>query len=277
MNVPDPAIAASADSTSGDASPLASRIAAAGLDWIVPRWPAPSRVRAFVTTRNGGVSAGPCASLDLGTVPPSDAARDELRAVAENRRRVQAFLPSAPAWLEQVHGADVAVVASQRAASPLRVDAAVTREAGVVLAVRVADCMPVLFADSAGEVVGIAHAGWRGLAAGVLENTVAAMRCAPEGVIAWLGPAIGPSAFEVGADVRDAFVNPDPRATAAFVAGRPGKWHADLEALARMRLARAGVASIHGGGMCTASDSQRFFSFRRDRATGRMAAFVWLA
>lgn len=275
MNVPHSAIVA--DSTSGDASPLAERIAAAGFDWIVPRWPAPGRVRAFVTTRNGGVSAGPCASLDLGAAVPGDAAQDALRAIAENRRRVQAFLPSAPAWLEQVHGAEVAVVTSRRTTSPPRADAAVTREAGVVLAVRVADCMPVLLANSGGEVIGIAHAGWRGLAAGVLENTVAAMRCAPQGIVAWLGPAIGPSAFEVGADVRDAFVDSDPGAGAAFVAGRPGKWHADLEALARMRLARTGIASVHGGGMCTASDPGRFFSFRRDRTTGRMAAFAWLA
>jgi hypothetical protein len=135
----------------------------------------------------------------------------------------------------------------------------------------------VLFADREGSVIGIAHAGWRGLAAGVLENTVAAMNCAPAQIVAWFGPAIGRSAFEVGTDVHDAFVQADRDAAAAFVDGRPGKWYADLEALARMRLARAGVTSAHGGGMCTVSDPERFFSFRRDRTAGRMAAFVWRA
>jgi len=221
---------------------LAQRIRAAGLDWIAPDWPAPRGVHAFITTRNDGVSP-------------------------------EAFLPAPPCRLTQVHGAEV--VAAPDASKSPRADAAVTFEPNVVLAVRVADCMPVLFADRAGSVIGIAHAGWRGMAAGVLENTIAAMSREPSRVFAWLGPAIGRSAFEVGADVRDAFVGADPGAQKAFADVRPGKWLADLEALARMRLARAGVNAIHGGHMCTASDPARFFSFRRDGTSRRMEAFLW--
>jgi YfiH family protein len=285
------ALATSMDAEASAA--LARRLAAAGLDWIVPRWRAPANVHALMTTRNGGVSTGAAESLDLGGV--SAASPSEADAVAENRRRVQAFLPGAPAWLEQVHGARVVTFGTGDARDvqptpnvvPLspapstphwpRADAAVTRAADVVLAVRAADCLPVLFCDRDGAVAAIAHAGWRGLAAGVLENTVAAMQCDPARILAWLGAAIGPSAFEVGADVRDAFVGGDPAAEIAFVARGPGKWHADLEALARLRLSRAGVASIEGGGMCTASDPDRFFSYRRERGAGRMGAFIWRA
>ena len=273
---------------------LAARFAAAGLDWIVPRWPAAPHVHAFVTTRNGGVSVGAAASLDLGDASLRDGDPIDAARVAENRRRVAAFLPAPPLWLEQVHGTDVVFadpVASQRLPGDARGaggerlrqaesfaargDAAVTRETNVVLAVRVADCLPVLLADRSGSVIGIAHAGWRGLAAGVIENTVAAMNSPPAEIVAWLGPAIGPSAFEVGADVRDAFLQADGRAGAAFTAAAPGKWLADLEALARMRLARAGVTSIAGVSMCTASDPGRFFSWRRDRTRARMAALLW--
>lgn len=235
---------------------LGQRIAAAGLDWIVPQWPVPASVNAFVTTRN----AVACA---------------------------EAFLPSAPFRLEQVHGALIVDADAHHAEPSLdpatrgsdaelpRGDGAVTRTPGVVLTVRFADCLPVLFADTAATVIGIAHAGWRGLAAGVLENAVSAMRCEPATLLAWFGPAIGKSAFEVGADVHDAFVTADADSEAAFAPGRPGKWFADLEALARMLLRRSGVSAVHGGSMCTASDPARFHSFRRDRATGRMAAFVW--
>lgn len=238
---------AAAQATRPDAG-LALRFAAAGLDWIVPAWPAPASVHAFVTTRKD-------------TSAPGE------------------FLPSPPRWLEQVHGA-VAVAVTARATHgstgrPSRADAAVTRDANVVLAVRAADCLPVLFSTQDGTVIGIAHAGWRGLAAGVLENTVAAMDCAPSAIVAWFGPAIGKAAFEVGADVRDAFVATDAGAGNAFTAGRPGKWFADLEQLARRRLASAGVRHASGGGMCTVSDPARFFSYRRDRSHGRMAAFVW--
>ena len=259
---------------------LGERLASAGLDWIVPRWQAPSSVQGFVTTRNGGVSEGAARSLDLGHAVP-DANAQRRAAIDENRRRVEAFLPSRPAWLSQVHGADVAVVDADAIAradggAVARADAAVTWQADVVLAVRVADCLPVLLADRDGAAIGVAHAGWRGLSAGVLENTVAAMRCPPARIAAWLGPAIGRDAFEVGADVHDAFVRSDADA-AAFVAGAPGKWHADLFTLARQRLARAGVRSIDGCDLCTHSDRARFFSFRRDGTSGRMGAFLWRA
>ena len=246
----------------------------AGLDWIVPDWPAPANVRAFATTRAGGVSAGPCATMNLSRNSHADPT-----ALAENRRRFEAFLPGKPAWLDQVHGAAVARLT--RAASPAPVaDAAVTGEQGVVCAILTADCLPVLFADRAGTAVGIAHAGWRGLAAGVLEATVAALcdlGAEPDDVIAWLGPAIGPAAFEVGEDVFSAFCTKDPGAAACFAPHRPGKWHADLYGLARLRLARRGVTRVHGGGYCTFTDSARFFSFRRERESGRMATAIWLA
>ena len=265
-----------APSSVGEAA-LAARFDAAALDWIVPRWPAPASVHAFCTTRNGGVSGGPRASLDLGrSWNEEPEARD---AIAENRRRVLAFLPSTPVWLDQVHGPEVTVVddAARRGddAPWPRADGAATRLTGVVLAVRVADCLPVLFSDVAGSVIGIAHAGWRGLAAGVLENTVAAMACPPRNLLAWLGPAIGASAFEVGDDVRDAFVAADAGAAGAFAHGRDGKWLASLDALARRRLARAGVTNVSSADLCTASDPARFFSYRRDRSPGRMAAFIW--
>jgi YfiH family protein len=260
-------------------APLTERFAACGIDWIVPQWPAPSSVHAFVTTRNGGVSTGPRASLDLGDAMGHGATAEETAAIAENRRRVGAFLPDAPHWLEQVHGADVRAVRARDAtdAGPPRADAALTREPDVVLGVRIADCMPVFFADIGASVVAVAHAGWRGLAAGILENTVAAMRVTPSQVVAWLGPAIGKSAFEVGSDVFDAFTLHDEGARLAFEPLPSGKWLADLQALARMRLSRAGVASVHGEGDCTLADAARFYSYRRDRGTGRMGAFIWRA
>ena len=253
---------------------LATARSSAGAGGIVPDWPAPPNVRAVVTTRAGGVSTGPYATMNLGR-----RSRDDPTALAENRRRFEAFLPGKPAWLDQVHGATVARLT--RAASPAPVaDAAVTGEQGVVCAILTADCLPVLFADRAGTAVGIAHAGWRGLAAGVLEATVAALRdlgAEPDDVIAWLGPAIGPAAFEVGEDVFSAFCTKDPGAAACFAPHRPGKWHADLYGLARRRLARRGVTRVHGGGYCTFTDSARFFSFRRERESGRMATAIWLA
>ena len=190
------------------ATVLASRLAAAGLDWIVPAWPAPAAVGALATTRRGGVSAGPYAAMNLGR-----SGRDDASALAENRRRLTAFLPSPPVWLDQVHGTAVATLTRESAAMPAPVaDAAVTRDRGVVCAILTADCLPVLFADGRGTAVGIAHAGWRGLAAGVLEATIAALcdlGVRPDDVLAWLGPAIGPARFEVGADVRDAFCTSD--------------------------------------------------------------------
>lgn len=239
-------------------------------DWIVPDWPAPARVRALVTTRNGGFSTGPYASLNLGM-----RVNDDPVVVERNRARLSRYLPEAPRWLMQVHGSRV--VDAGRLQAPVEADAATSRATNAVCAVMIADCMPVLLADRAGTVVGAAHAGWRGLAAGVLENTVQSMAVAPADLVAWLGPAIGPAAFEVGADVRDAFIAQDAGAASAFADHKPGKWLADLFTLARRRLHAIGIADVHGGGLCTFSDPQRFYSHRRDRVTGRMAALIWLS
>jgi YfiH family protein len=255
-------------------STLASRIAAAGLDWILPSWPVPAHIQAIATTRNGGVCIGRYATLNLGT-----AAGDNLAGVAENRRRLRAYLPSAPVWLRQVHGPDVvtldaAAIGAARANAPVA-DAAVTHERNVVLGVLIADCLPVLLTGRNANVIAVAHAGWRGLARGVLENAVAAMGIEPADIVAWLGPAIGMNAFEVGDDVVDAFAGSDVRE--GFAPKGPGKWNADLYAIARARLERSGVRSVSGGGYCTLTDSARFFSYRRERETGRMAALIWIA
>lgn len=239
--------------------------------WIVPDWPAPAGVRALSTTRAGGVSVAPYDSLNLGTHVGDDAAN-----VAANRAQVRRIVPSEPAWLNQVHGT-VVVDAASVAGVP-DADASVSRTPGAVCVVMTADCLPVLLCDRAGSVVGAAHAGWRGLHGGVIEATVAAMQVAPADVIAWLGPAIGPTAFEVGDEVRAAFVATDAIADAAFKpAGQPGKWLADIYLLARQRLAALGVPAVYGGECCTVSESRRFFSYRRDGVTGRMASLVWLA
>ncbi len=238
-------------------------------DWLRPQWAAPAGVRALMTTRAGGVSHGPYASFNL-----SERVGDDPFAVEQNRAVLRAVLPHDPVWLHQVHGVDVVDAAAVSA--PVTADAAWTRSHRVVCAVQVADCMPVLLADRAGTVVGIAHAGWRGLAAGVIERTAEAMRVAAGDLVAWLGPAIGQDAFEVGPEVRAAFLERDADAAPAFRPGAPGKWHADLAALARLRLARLGVAAVAGGTWCTFTDEARFFSYRRSRVTGRMAALVWL-
>lgn len=237
-------------------------------DWIVPDWPAPANVKALITTRAGGASRGAYASLNLGL-----RTGDDPRAVAANRERLRASLPLEPKWLRQVHGS-VVVEADALTEAP-EADASFAHRPETVCAVLVADCIPVLFADRAGTAVAIAHAGWRGLASGVIEHTVQRMAAAPGELLAYLGPGIGSRAFEVGPDVRDAFLALDARAEAAFVQHAPEKWLADLFLLARQRLARAGVRHIHGGGFCTYSDPRRFFSYRRDRATGRMAALIW--
>jgi len=239
-------------------------------DFLVPDWPAPRRVGAAFSLRSGGTSAGPYASLNVGAH-----VGDAPVAVAGNRARLRKSLdlPAEPLWLEQVHGTAVARFGGTE--RPVA-DAAVACEAGQVCAVMVADCLPVLLADQAGTCVGIAHAGWRGLADGVIEATVAALPASADSLMAWLGPAIGPGAFEVGAEVRDRFVADDPAARAEFRPGRGDRWWADLYGLARRRLAAAGVTAVHGGGFCTASDPARFFSYRRDGVTGRMAALVWL-
>lgn len=238
-------------------------------DWIIPEWPAPAIVRGLITTRAGGVSSGPYASLNLGL-----RTGDDPHAVSANRAKLDALLPRPPKWLRQVHGATV--VEADTLVDVPEADAGVARRPGTVCGVLVADCIPVLLADRAGTTVAIAHAGWRGLAAGVVENTIERMAAGPRSLVAYLGPGIGPTAFEVGADVRDAFVGRDTRSQKAFAPHGPGKWLADLFLLARQALQRAGVEDVHGGGLCTYSDARRFFSYRRDRATGRMAALVWL-
>jgi len=239
-------------------------------DLMIPEWPAPANVRACQTQRTGGVSPAPWASLNLGDHVGDDPAR-----VAVNRARLATALPAEPCWLRQVHG--VVAVDAATAAAGSEADAAYTRRAGVVCAVMTADCLPVLFCDRAGTVVAAAHAGWRGLLAGVLENTLAAMAVPAGEVIAWLGPAIGPDNFEVGGEVRAAFVDHHPASESAFRSCSNGKWLADLYALAGQRLARAGVGGVFGGGRCTVAEGDRFFSYRRDGVTGRMASLIWLA
>ena len=243
---------------------------------LLPQWAAPPGVRAACTLRGGGTSAAPWDSLNLGSHVGDDPA-----AVAENRRRVAEALalPAAPFWLEQVHGTHVADADALARAVPgaaaVPADAAVTRERGRVLAILVADCLPVLFASADGSVLGAAHAGWRGLAAGVLEATLAAMRVPAASVHAWLGPAIGVGQFEVGDEVRAAFTAQDAGAVGAFHANARGRWQCDLLLLARRRLAAAGVRQVTGAQLCTASNPRECFSFRRDGRTGRMAALLW--
>ncbi|MBL8383016.1 MAG: peptidoglycan editing factor PgeF [Burkholderiales bacterium] len=242
-------------------------------EWITPDWPAPAAVRAFVTTRAGGVSAGAFASMNLGL--RSGDAPDAVRA---NRAILRRALPAEPVWLDQVHGTGV-IAAHAAGGGVLAADAAWTGATDVVCAVLVADCMPVFLCDRDGTAVAVAHAGWRGMAGGVIEATVRAMPAAPERLLAWLGPAIGPRNFEVGDDVRSAFLAGSAAAHAAFVPypGRPGKWLCDLGRLARQRLAALGVEAVTGGDRCTVDDA-RLFSHRRDRGrSGRMAAVIWRA
>ena len=257
--------------------------------WLDADWPAPPGVRAMVTLRHGaGAAMGPFGRLNLGNARGDGG--DDPVIVAANRAELvdRAGLPSAPHWLRQVHGTGVlridgrlppgnATAERARMAAEPEADAAVTDVPGAVLAVLTADCLPVVLAARDGSEVAVAHAGWRGLAAGVLEATVAAMQASPDGLVAWFGPAAGPDAYEVGAEVRDAFVGGDSGADAAFAPTRPGHWHVDLYALARRRLQAAGLAAadIHGGGLCTISD-RRFFSHRRDARTGRIATLAWI-
>ena len=244
---------------------------AAGERWIVPDWPTPPTVRSLITTREGGLSCGVFASFNLGAHVGDDAA-----AVAANRARLLAKVGAPPRWLNQVHGTRV-VDATSAAGEPPDADAAFAREPGAACVVMTADCLPVLFCDAAGSVVAAAHAGWRGLLAGVLERTIAAMQVPHADLMAYLGPAIGPQAFEVGDEVRAAFVESDAHAAAAFTPGAPGKWLGDLYRLAQQRLEATGVARVFGGEYCTYGEADRFFSYRRDGQTGRMASLIWLA
>ena len=244
--------------------------ARAGVQILTPEWPAPANVRAAFTLRHHGVSKGPYDSLNVGA-----RVGDEPAAIAENRRRLRAQLqlPQEPAWIDQVHGTEVLDLDS--AAPPAAADAAFTRRAGRVCVVQVADCLPVLITARDGSVVAAAHAGWRGLAAGVLEATVRRLAVEPGQAMVWLGPAIGQAHFEVGDEVRQVFLARDAAAAAAFAANARGRWQCDLARLARGRLAALGVTAVFGGGWCTHADASRFFSFRRDGRCGRMAALIW--
>jgi YfiH family protein len=242
--------------------------------WIEPDWPAPDGVRALSTLRTGGVSAAPYASLNLG-----GHVDDVGSAVAENRRRLAAAagLPAEPGWLAQVHGVTVVDLdAGAGGTGSVVADAAFSRRPGPVCAILTADCLPILFTADGGDLVAAAHAGWRGLAGGVIEATVRALGVAPERLMAWLGPAIGPRHFEVGAEVRETLLEGDGGAQAAFVPNARGRFMANLDQLARRRLATLGVGRIYGGGVCTYAQVDRYFSHRRDGVTGRQATLIWL-
>jgi YfiH family protein len=263
----------------------------AGFDspsWFAPDWPGlPSRVRALTTTRLAGVSPAPYddgqggGGFNLGVH-----VGDDLANVRQNRAALRAVLPAEPLWLSQVHGTVVAdanaavtapLVGDGLSAAAPEADACIARGPGAVCVIMTADCLPVLFADVSGTVVGAAHAGWRGLAGGVLKRTLEAMRSAGAGEItAWLGPAIGPEKFEVGADVVQAFGPDAPASAFRPIEGSPGKFLADIYALARHVLQRDGVSQISGGEYCTVTQSERFYSYRRDKVTGRQATLIWI-
>ncbi|MEQ1601239.1 MAG: peptidoglycan editing factor PgeF [Methylophilaceae bacterium] len=238
-------------------------------DFIYPDWPAPANVKALQTTRAGGLSRAPYDSLNLGTH-----VADVAHIVAANRLRLSPFLPAEPVWLNQVHG--VHVIDASNANGLPEADAAYSKKSGIVCTVMTADCLPVLLCDEAGTVVAAAHAGWRGLCQGVLGATVIAMHTPPEKLMAWLGPAIGAHVFEVGNEVRSAFIAQDEQAAQAFTAAPNNKWLMNIYQLARQRLKVAGIAHVYGGNFCTYTDKSRFFSYRRDGLTGRMASMIWL-
>jgi len=244
---------------------------------ITPNWPAPHNVKALQTTRAGGVSVAPYASLNLGTH-----VQDNPIAVAKNRQLLSPYLPSEPVWVNQVHGTDVIDAATSTCLQ--NADASFTTKPNVVCVTMTADCLPVLLCDKKGTVVAAVHAGWRGLCDGVIEAAVQKMQVPPDEVLVWLGPAIGPNAFEVGGDVRDQFIAKDNQASQAFkllASSTSGdKWLGNLYLIAQQRLNRIGVSAIYGAGVnedfCTYTDQARFFSFRRDNTTGRMASMIWL-
>lgn len=237
---------------------------------LIPDWPAPANVKALQTTRHGGISATPYDTLNLGLHVGDDPVR-----VNRNRQSLAPLMPSEPVWLEQVHGVEVAN--ADLAACRVVADASVAKQRGSVCVVMTADCLPVLLCDEDGMVVGATHAGWKGLAAGVIEATVKAMDVAPHKLLAWLGPAIGPAAFEVGGEVRTAFIAHDANADAAFKPHGAEKYLADIYLLARQRLNALGITRVYGGDRCTYTQKDQFFSYRRDGVTGRMVTFIWLA
>lgn len=249
------------------------------MDWIEPDWSAPPRIRALTTTRHGGVSIGPFAGLNL-----ADHVGDDPWRVARNRTMLceRLDLPAEPGWLQQVHGCGVAVLGADSCSrsgigTNGPADAAIAVQAGKVCVVLTADCMPLLLCNRAGTRVAAIHAGWRGLADGIVESAVGRLGVSPGELLCWLGPAIGPRVFEVGGEVRARFLESGDAAThAAFRPTLKGKWLADLYALAKVRLAGCGVQQVWGGGLCTYADPDRFFSYRRDGVTGRMASMIWI-
>ena len=239
--------------------------------WLQADWPAPANVYAGTSWRQGGISQGTYASLNLAMH-----VGDERRAVLENRHRLG--LPAEPVWLNQVHGltvVDAGKVMEGASDQAIEADASYSNVSGVICAVLTADCLPVLLCDRAGSRVAAVHAGWRGLAAGIIEHTVMALQLPAEQLLAWLGPAIGPQAYEVGDEVREAFVQRDADDHAAFRPGRPGHWWMDIYLLARQQLSHMGVSEVYGGDHCTYLDKENFYSYRRDGVTGRMASVIW--
>ncbi len=248
------------------------------IHYITPDWPAPNHIKAMFTTRQNGFSSGTYAALNLGMH-----VNDDPYNVVKNRSLLGEYIPSEPLWLKQIHGVNhVWAKSNSLQNQSVAADAVMSREINTVCAVMVADCLPVFLCDTDGTIVGIIHAGWRGLAAGIVEKTVAAMQIKCDSLMAWLGPAIGPEYFEVGDEVKSQFVTFDHQANEAFTPVRQtkipseAKWFADIFLLARQRLVQSGVTQIYGGGICTYSDSERFFSYRRDGETGRMAALIWI-
>lgn len=247
------------------------------MDWIIPEWPAPQHIKALFTTRKGGIHCDPrsiYAGFNLG-----DHVGDDPDVVQKNRAQLCHYLPDKPRWLIQVHGNKPVWVDAIGNDDKPEGDAAISRRHGVVCAILVADCLPVFLCDEVGSVVAVAHAGWRGLAGGIIENTIQEMRRSSQSkqIFAWLGPAIGPRCFEVGKEVRSTFIQSDAQSANAFTGdGKHEKYYADLFQLARQRLAKAGVNQVFGGELCTFSDADRFYSYRRDGQTGRMAALLWM-
>lgn len=237
-------------------------------NFIIPNWPAPPNVKALQTTRTGGFSHSPYDSLNFG-----DHVGDDPLAVASNRQLLNLYVPTEPVWLKQVHST-IVVDAAQTSCVP-EADAAYSRHKNVVCAVMTADCLPVLICDKTGTTVSAVHAGWRGLLDGVIERTIKALEIAPQNLLVWLGPSIGPTAFEVGRDVYDSFVSQDAKSAEAFNAHLQDKWLANIYQLACLRLQNLGVTKIYGGDYCTYTDQEQFFSFRRDGNTGRMATIIW--
>ncbi|WP_442498373.1 peptidoglycan editing factor PgeF [Methylobacter sp. sgz302048] len=236
--------------------------------WLEPDWPAPGHIHAATTLRSGGVSKGAFASLN-----PATHVGDDAETVRQNRQIIKAMLalPAEPVWLEQVHSNKA--VDAGKTQSLVQADASFTDEAGVVCAVLTADCLPLLVCNAEGSRIAAIHAGWRGLLSGVIGNTVTAM--GNQDLLVWLGPAIGPACFEVGAEVREAFIEKSARFAAAFKECGNGKWLADIYQLARVDLAALGIDRIYGGNLCTVTDHERFYSYRRDKETGRMATLIW--